>query len=27
HGCVRVPAPEAKGVYEFAAQGTAVVVL
>jgi lipoprotein-anchoring transpeptidase ErfK/SrfK len=27
HGCVRVPAPEAKGVYEFAAQGTTVVVL
>jgi lipoprotein-anchoring transpeptidase ErfK/SrfK len=27
HGCVRVPAPEAKGVYAFAAQGTTVVVL
>jgi peptidoglycan hydrolase-like protein with peptidoglycan-binding domain len=26
HGCVRVPAPEAKGVYEFATLGTAVVV-
>jgi lipoprotein-anchoring transpeptidase ErfK/SrfK len=27
HGCVRLPAPEAKGVYRFAALGTAVVVL
>lgn len=27
HGCVRVPAPEAKGVYEFARQSTTVVVL
>jgi lipoprotein-anchoring transpeptidase ErfK/SrfK len=27
HGCVRVPAPEAKGVYEFASLGTTVVVL
>ena len=27
HGCVRVPAPEAKGVYKFAAIGTTVVVL
>ncbi|MCW2999622.1 MAG: hypothetical protein JWN65_3171 [Solirubrobacterales bacterium] len=27
HGCVRVPAPEARGVYAFAAQGTTVVVL
>ena len=27
HGCVRVPAPEAKGVYEFATVGTAVVVI
>jgi hypothetical protein len=27
HGCVRVPAPEAKGVYEFASLGTVVVVL
>lgn len=27
HGCVRVPAPEAKGLYEFAAQGTVVVVI
>jgi hypothetical protein len=26
HGCVRVPAPEARGVYEFASLGTAVVV-
>lgn len=26
HGCVRVPAPEAKGVYAFAANGTAVIV-
>jgi len=26
HGCVRVPAPEAPGVYRFAAIGTAVVV-
>lgn len=26
HGCVRVPAPEAKGVYKFAAIGTAVIV-
>jgi lipoprotein-anchoring transpeptidase ErfK/SrfK len=26
HGCVRVPAPEAKGVYEFASLGTVVVV-
>ncbi len=26
HGCVRVPAPEAKGVYRFARIGTAVVV-
>ena len=26
HGCVRVPAPEAKGLYKFAALGTAVVV-
>ena len=26
HGCVRVPAPEAKGVYGFASLGTAVVV-
>ena len=26
HGCVRVPAPEAKGVYQFASIGTAVVV-
>ncbi len=27
HGCVRVPAPEARGVYEFASIGTAVIVL
>ena len=27
HGCVRVPAPEAPGVYDFAALGTVVVVL
>jgi lipoprotein-anchoring transpeptidase ErfK/SrfK len=27
HGCVRVPAPEAKGVYGFASLGTAVVVI
>ncbi|MCW3014958.1 MAG: hypothetical protein JWO02_2050 [Solirubrobacterales bacterium] len=27
HGCVRVPAPEAKGVYAFATNGTTVVVL
>jgi lipoprotein-anchoring transpeptidase ErfK/SrfK len=27
HGCVRVPAPEAKGVYAFAASGTTVVVI
>ena len=26
HGCVRLPAPEAPGVYEFAAIGTTVVV-
>jgi lipoprotein-anchoring transpeptidase ErfK/SrfK len=26
HGCVRVPSPEAKGVYRFARMGTAVVV-
>lgn len=26
HGCVRVPAPEAKGVYGFASLGTTVVV-
>jgi lipoprotein-anchoring transpeptidase ErfK/SrfK len=26
HGCVRVPAPEAKGVYRFADIGTTVVV-
>jgi lipoprotein-anchoring transpeptidase ErfK/SrfK len=26
HGCVRVPAPEAKGVYDFATLGTVVVV-
>ena len=26
HGCVRVPAPEAKGLYEFASLGTTVVV-
>lgn len=26
HGCVRVPAPEAKGVYSFASLGIAVVV-
>lgn len=26
HGCVRVPAPDAKGVYRFAKMGTAVVV-
>jgi lipoprotein-anchoring transpeptidase ErfK/SrfK len=26
HGCVRVPAPEAPGVYDFASIGTAVVV-
>jgi hypothetical protein len=26
HGCVRVPAPEAKGVYRFASLGTAVIV-
>ena len=26
HGCVRVPAPEAKGVYKFAAIGTTVIV-
>ena len=26
HGCVRVPVPEAKGVYRFAAVGTTVVV-
>ncbi|MCW3038937.1 MAG: hypothetical protein JWM31_842 [Solirubrobacterales bacterium] len=26
HGCVRVPAPEAPGVYAFASQGTAVIV-
>ena len=27
HGCVRVPAPEAKGVYRFASVGTPVVVV
>jgi lipoprotein-anchoring transpeptidase ErfK/SrfK len=27
HGCVRVPAPEAPGVYKFAKVGTAVVVI
>ena len=27
HGCVRVPAPEAKFVYDFAAVGTSVVVI
>lgn len=27
HGCVRVPAPEARGVYGFATVGTAVVVI
>ncbi len=27
HGCVRVPAPEARGVYEFATTGIAVVIL
>ncbi len=27
HGCVRVPAPEAPGVYEFATIGTTVIVL
>ncbi|MDX6616814.1 MAG: N-acetylmuramoyl-L-alanine amidase [Solirubrobacterales bacterium] len=27
HGCVRVPAPEAKYVYDFAAVGTAIVVI
>ena len=27
HGCVRVPAPEAEGVYKFAKLGTVVVVL
>ena len=27
HGCVRVPSPEAKGVYEFASIGTTVLVL
>lgn len=27
HGCVRVPAPEAPGVYAFASQGTTVVVV
>lgn len=27
HGCVRVPAPEAKQVYAFAANGTTVVVI
>ena len=26
HGCVRVPAPEARGLYKFASLGTAVVV-
>ena len=26
HGCVRVPAPEARGVYDFAGIGTAVIV-
>jgi lipoprotein-anchoring transpeptidase ErfK/SrfK len=26
HGCVRVPAPEAKGLYEFASVDTAVIV-
>ena len=26
HGCVRAPSPEAKGVYKFAALGTAVIV-
>ena len=26
HGCVRVPAPEAPGVYKFAAMGTTVIV-
>ena len=26
HGCVRLPAPEAEGVYAFAAQGTPVYV-
>jgi lipoprotein-anchoring transpeptidase ErfK/SrfK len=26
HGCVRVPVPEAKGVYEFAQLGTTVIV-
>ena len=26
HGCVRVPSPEAKGVYDFAGIGTAVLV-
>ena len=27
HGCVRVPAPEAPGVYAFATVGTVVVVI
>jgi L,D-transpeptidase catalytic domain/Putative peptidoglycan binding domain/Sporulation and spore germination len=27
HGCVRVPAPEAKGLYDFATLGTVVVVI
>jgi lipoprotein-anchoring transpeptidase ErfK/SrfK len=27
HGCVRVPAPEAKGVYDFATIGTSVIVM
>lgn len=27
HGCVRVPAPEARGVYEFASNGTTVLVI
>ena len=26
HGCVRVPAPEAPGVYAFASNGTTVIV-
>ena len=26
HGCVRVPAPEAPGVYRFAKLGTTVIV-